>query len=292
MKNRARKLSYLRFFIQILFEFGLFYLYTYDPMLALVVGTVLLITLVTGRFFCGWICPFGFYMDLITQFRKSVKMRYLNLPERANKGLHILRYLIIAIIFILPFLIGAIDSERWSFVSFLIGPFKPLRLLLGPLVPVAAPWESLIELNGVNLNYPYIDQVVYYSSGVFVWINALLFVVLTVVSSFIVRRFWCRFCPTGASVAIVNRFKSFSWAPLLHIDKDEKKCTKCGICKRVCPLQVTEVYERKSGKITTSMCMLCMRCVEMCPNEECLEVKVGRKTIFKSQNWLEPSPSE
>jgi formate hydrogenlyase subunit 6/NADH:ubiquinone oxidoreductase subunit I len=49
------------------------------------------------------------------------------------------------------------------------------------------------------------------------------------------------------------------------------------------------VYEQKGGKIDTSMCMLCMRCVEMCPYEGCLKVKIGRRTVFKSRNWLKPS---
>ena len=118
------------------------------------------------------------------------------------------------------------------------------------------------------------------------------FITITVAASIKVRRFWCRFCPTGASIAIVNRFRGFKWTPVLHINKDEEKCAKCGICKRVCPVQVTDVYEQKGGKIGTSMCMLCLRCVEMCPYEECLKVKMGSKTVFKSRNWLEPSISE
>jgi formate hydrogenlyase subunit 6/NADH:ubiquinone oxidoreductase subunit I len=90
----------------------------------------------------------------------------------------------------------------------------------------------------------------------------------------------------------VNRLRGFKWAPVLHLSKDEEKCTKCGICKRVCPLQVTEVYEQKGGNITTSMCMLCLRCVEMCPYESCLKVKMAGKTLFESRNWLEPSENE
>jgi polyferredoxin len=113
-----------------------------------------------------------------------------------------------------------------------------------------------------------------------------------VAGSFFLRRFWCRFCPTGASLAIVNKFKAFKRVPALYIDKEEEKCTKCGICKRVCPLQVTEVYEQKGGKINTSMCMLCFRCVEMCPYEDCLKVKFAGKTAFKSRNWLKPPESE
>ncbi len=121
---------------------------------------------------------------------------------------------------------------------------------------------------------------------------AIVFVGLTLVGSFFIRRFWCRFCPTAASLAVVNRFKGFKWAPLLHLEKDEEKCTKCGVCKRVCQSQVTEVYEQRGGKINTSMCMLCLRCTEMCPYEDTLKLKFGNKTLFKSRNWLEPSKSE
>ena len=289
MRDLTRKASYLRIFVQIVSEFAIFYIITYEKRLSLVLVIVLLITLVLGRFFCGWICPFGFYMDLVTLLRKSFKTRYRNLPERLNRNLHRLRYAILAIILILPFFSGPLYPQSWILATFLRGPFNPLRILLGPLVPLIVPWKGPITLNGLNLNYPYMDQILYYSSGDFVLINVFVFIALTVVSSFIVRRFWCRFCPTGSSIAIVNRFRGFKWTPVLHINKDEEKCTKCGICKRVCPLQVTEVYEQKGGKITTSMCMLCFRCVEMCPYEECLKVKFAGKIAFKSRNWLEPS---
>jgi polyferredoxin len=289
LRNLTRKVSYLRIFVQMVSEFAIFYMITYEKRLGLVLVVVLIITPVLGRFFCGWICPFGFYMDLITLLRKSVKMRYWTLPERLNRNLHRLRYVIIAVILILPFFSSPLYTQSWILAIFLRGPFNPLRILLGPLVPLIVPWKGPITLNELNLNYPYMDQIVYYSSENFVLTNIFIFIALTVVSSFIVRRFWCRFCPTGASIAIVNRFRGFKWAPVLHINKDEEKCTKCGICKRVCPVQVTEVYEQKGGKITTSMCMLCTRCVEMCPYEDCLKVKFGRKIVFKSRNWLEPS---
>jgi len=292
LKDLSKKVSYLRIFVQIVFEFAIFYIITYEKRLGLILFVVLLITLVVGRFFCGWICPFGFYMDLVTLLRKFFKTRYWNLPERLNRNLHRLRYAILAVILILPFVSGPLYPQSWILALFLRGPFNPLRILLGPLVPLIVPWSGPITLNGLNINYPYVDQIVYYSSGDSVLINIFVFVALTVASSFFMRRFWCRFCPTGSSLTIVNRFKGFKWVPVLHIDKNEEKCTKCGICKRVCPLQVTEVYEQKGGKITTSMCMLCFRCVEMCPYEDCLKVKFAGKTAFKSRNWLEPSESE
>ena len=70
------------------------------------------------------------------------------------------------------------------------------------------------------------------------------------------------------------------------MEKTEEKCTKCGICKRVCASQVKEVYENKGGDVTTSKCILCLRCVEMCPEDDCLKFKVAGKSVFRSRNWL------
>jgi ferredoxin-type protein NapH len=264
--------------------------------LVLIIGA----PIVLGRFFCGWICPFGLYMDVIGYFRRFLNLSHWSLPEKLNTNLHRLRYVIALVIItlaLLPFLMGIVSLlDLWEFAG-LWGPFRPLTIMLAPLetliIPFVPPFGALLTLDGKSLSFPYVGEIMSYTGGKGLALPiALAFVTLNVAMTFKVRRFWCRFCPTGVSIAVVNRLKQFKWAPLLHLNKEEEKCTKCGICKRVCPVQVTEVYEQKGGKITTSMCMLCLRCVEMCPEENCLKFKAGRKTLFKSRNWLEPSQSE
>jgi polyferredoxin len=300
-KGLATKVTYLRFIIQVVAMVAVFYLFTYPVWQLIVLIVILIMPIVLGRFFCGWLCPFGLYMDAITLIRKAFKIRYRNLPDKLNKFLHNFRYVLLLVFLILPFILSLIDPPSTLEASTLMallfaGPFEPLRILLGPLIPLIVPWEGPLAISEVYFSYPYVQEVILYSevvfSEIFVNITAWIFVALTFVGSFFVRRVWCRFCPTGASLAVVNRFRGFKWAPLLHLDKDEEKCTKCGICKRVCPVQVTEVYEQKGGKINTSMCTLCTRCVEMCPYEDCLKVKMGGKTVFRSRNWLEPSEVE
>ena len=300
-KGLATKVTYLRFLVQVVAMVAFFYMFTYPVWQFVLMIVILVLPLFLGRVFCGWLCPFALYMDAITLIRKAGKVRYRLLPNKLNKFLHNFRYVLLLVFLLIPVVLFLLDPPSSFDLSFLLamllgGPFEPWRILVGPIIPLVVSWEGPLAISGVYFSYPYVQEVILYSQAVFsetiVTVIAWIFVALTFVGSFFIRRVWCRFCPTGSSLAVLNRFKGFKWAPVLHIDKDEEKCTKCGICKRVCPVQVTEVYEQKGGKIDTSMCMLCTRCVEMCPYDGCLKVNIGGKTVFKSRNWLEPSAVE
>ena len=293
-KNRTTKATYIKLLIQVVSLVAIFYIYTYPVRPLHVLAVILIFPIVLGRFFCGWICPFGLYMDALTIIRKTLKIRYVNLSDRLNKFLHNFRYVLLLFFLILPIILSLIEPpSSFNSLSIMVllfaGPFEHLGILLGPLVPLITPWKGPLEIGGLYFSFPYIQDAIKYSGESFSTIIALIFLALIIIGSLFIRRVWCRFCPTGSSIAVLNKIKGFSWTPMLHIDKNERKCTKCGICKRVCPMQVTEVYEQMGGKIMTSMCTLCSRCVEMCPYEDCLRIKIVKKTVFKSRNWLEPS---
>ena len=294
-KNQTIKITYIRFVIQAASLAAVYYLFTYSVRPLYILLFILIATIVFGRFFCGWICPFGLYMDVLTLIRKALKIRYRIIPDRLNKLLHSLRYVLVlfflAVAAILYFLEPPSSIDLLSLMAQLFaGPFEHLGIMLGPLVPMPVPWQGPLEIGGLYFSFPYVQLIINKFSGEnLATILSLVFLALVFVGTFFIRRCWCRFCPTGISIAVVNKIKGFKWAPALHLDKNETKCTKCGICKRVCPVKVTEVYEQKSGKVMTSMCMLCLRCVEMCPYEDCLRVNLGGKTVFKSRNWLEPA---
>lgn len=297
-KNLATRITYMRLVIQAVAFASLFYFFTFTVPLLYVLIAIFAVTLVIGRLYCGWLCPLGFVMDLTILVRKALKIRYRILPDRLNKILHKSRYAILLFFLFVPIALWLVQPPPSMAVAvmetkLLAGPFRPYSILIDPLIPFVVPWtNAAVAVFQINLTYPYVQEVLTYLGQNIGQVVAIAFVGLTLAGSFFVRRFWCRFCPTGASLAVVNRFKGFKWAPLLHIEKDEEKCTKCGVCKRVCQSQVTDVYEQKGGKINTSMCMLCLRCAEMCPYEDTLKVKFGNKTLFKSRNWLEPSTSE
>ncbi len=278
-----------------LFLFVIFYI----SIIGLWKGLLLLLifgaTVFLGRFFCGWMCPLGLYMDTMTLLRRLLRIRHWLLPERLNQALHKSRYVIAGVILalVLPsFLLGAASLFEVANFVWLRPPFTGYAFLLEPLQPIVLPWHppfgALFAVNGSYLTFPYVGEILFYLKDTgFALFLSYVFVVAVLALSFKVRRFWCRFCPTGISIAAANRFKRFRWMPLLRLSKNGEKCTKCGICQRVCPVQVTEVYEKKDGAMDTSMCTLCLRCLEMCPEKDCLSLGVAGRRICSSRNWLE-----
>jgi polyferredoxin len=235
-------------------------------------------------------------MDLEILIRRALKIRHRIIPDKLNIILHKARYAILLLFLLLPAVLWLLDPQEIMvsplMAQLLAGHFRPYSILLDPMIPFIVPWTGQVVVGGLNLSYPYAQNIITFAGAQIGQIFAVAFVIVTLVGGFLIRRVWCRFCPTGASIAAINRFKGFKAVPLLYVEKDEEKCTKCGVCKRVCSVQVNEVYDQKGGKIATSQCMVCARCIEMCPYEDALKLKLGNKTVFKSRNWLEPSNSE
>ena len=259
--------------------------------LAIVIGLVMLMSVVLGRFFCGWICPFGLYMDLLTHLRKFFKIKHKDFSESFNQKIHQLGYVIFALIIVVCVILGSEaifgsqlvpGTEDGGFVyQYFSAPFcqvcpmKPFCVLLQGSVGIIKP-EWIAEVTTGNF-----WELGYYITS----INVPIFAAVTVVS-FYYRRAWCRICPLGALIALFSRVPPFKWISVLRLDKTEEKCSKCGICKRVCPTQVTEVYEKTGGDVTNSQCIMCMRCIEMCPNKDALKLRIAGKPTLKSRNWL------
>jgi ferredoxin len=259
--------------------------------LAIVFGAVILASVLLGRFFCGWICPFGLYVDLVSRLRKALRIKHRNLSEGINEKFHQLSYVILALLIILSVIFGAqaiagtqlvSGTEKGGFVyTYFSAPFCQVC----PMKPLCALSQTSVGIMRTDYIFgPTTGQ--FYQLGFYVTSLNLFVLGVVTVAAFFVRRSWCRICPLGGLIALFNRFPPFKWVSGVRLDKVEEKCTKCGICKRVCPTQVTEVYENKGGDVTTSNCILCLRCVEMCPEEGCLNFKVAGKTAFKSRNWL------
>ena len=271
--------------------------------IGIVLGMVAFAAIIAGRFFCGWLCPFGLYQDVLTRIRKATRIRHLRFSEKTNTAIGQSRYIIIAVFLILSVIFasyaifgtqivpgtrpGGPEGTEAGNVGALNEPF----CLVCPMRPLC-----ILILAGIgSMKWSYITQIAYgplWISGYYVTsLNLAVLIAVTAVA-LVFRRFWCRICPLGALTALFSSFTPFKQIALTKLSKNEEKCTKCGVCKRVCPTGATDVYDKKGGDVTESRCMLCARCVELCPYEDALELKFAGKTVMKSRNWLEQQKTD
>lgn len=266
--------------------------------IAIVIGLVVAAAIVFGRAFCGWLCPFGLYQDLLTRLRKSTRLRHLSISDKTNAKLAQSRYIIIALFLILSVIFGSYvifgteiipgtipsgpEGTEAGIVSYINEPFC--------LVCPARPLCILVELGVGAMNWNYVSQIAYgpfWIGGFYLTsINIAVLIAVTIIA-LAYRRAWCRICPLGGLTALFSSFTPFKQIALTKLEKNEQKCTKCGVCKRVCPTGATAMYEKKGGDVTESRCMLCARCVEICPYGDALKLTFAGKTLAKSRNWLQ-----
>lgn len=105
----------------------------------------------------------------------------------------------------------------------------------------------------------------------------LIVAVITMVAALFSERFFCRICPMGAIMGILNKFSPWK------IKKDCISCTECGICYEVCPMDIREIYtEREKEDVTDVDCIFCNKCIDNCPEKEALSLSCLGKKVYKS----------
>ena len=98
--------------------------------------------------------------------------------------------------------------------------------------------------------------------GLYAWKNLLL--VLTIVVSILIYRPFCKYiCPLGAIYSVFNPISVFRYKV------DQEKCTGCGVCAKVCKMQVNPVKNANSLE-----CIRCGLCKKSCPVHAIGEVKL------------------
>lgn len=71
-------------------------------------------------------------------------------------------------------------------------------------------------------------------------------------------RTWCSFCPMGSAASWIGRRKQ-------PLQVDATKCTGCGACSLVCPMELNPGACREESVMVHGDCLKCRRCIVQCP---------------------------
>jgi ferredoxin len=204
------------------------------------------LTFVFGRYFCGWVCPFG----TIHQFAGYLWNRKVPISKRlalnAYRKLQYVKYYILIVFLVMAFV-------PFSTSSLQTGLLDPISLITRTfnlaLLPIADMKPSVMSAAGR-----------FYEGALLV----ILIFFAAVFMNLIIPRFYCRFiCPLGALLGILSRNAVF------RIGKNENHCTDCKRCNAFC-----EGACEPSGRIRVAECVLCLNC-----REECGEEAISYQTV-------------
>jgi polyferredoxin len=201
------------------------------------------LTVILGRVFCGWMCPFGAMHQFLGYLSRRRKKLTEQLDANRFQPAQAVKYYILAF-----FLVAAIwmPGGRLSSGTPQIGLLDPLPLLHRSINLVLLP---LSDRAGFGLS----PLPRYYEQA---WLIGAVFLAALLLN-FWVPRFYCRFiCPLGALLGLLSRFA------LWRIGRTEEGCTGCWLCERNC-----EGACEPTERIRISECVMCLNCLDDCRHE-------------------------
>ncbi|WP_330364976.1 4Fe-4S binding protein [Anaerovorax odorimutans] len=194
-----------------------------------VFGIIMLFGVIFGRLVCGFLCPFGFFQDLLYK----IKTRKIRVPIKIDKPLRYLKYimLIIPVILLSVLLTNQFGIAEPYFCKWIC----PVGTLEGG-VPLLIKNESLRNMVGFLFNWK------------------MFLLIITVILSILIYRPFCKYiCPLGAFYSFFNKWSFY------QMDIDRLKCTNCKECESACKMNVNVLKN-----INSIECIRCGDCKEAC----------------------------
>lgn len=218
-------------------------------------GIFLLFFIFLNKAWCGFVCPLGTLQDWITKLRKFTGLSFSRYDQKSFKKLKVIKYILLALLILIPL---AINN------SFFGAPKLPHDMHT-PFCQIC-PARVVLPLFNGDTSQVYIDFT--NTTTIIMTSLGLIVAALFFVGSFVKKRFFCFFCPMSALHYIFSRFS------FLRLEKDGSKCTRCGNCYRACDVGIVEIADDITSKnIVKDDCIMCFKCVEVCPEDGALDVK-------------------
>ena len=205
-----------------------------------VIGVLLLFGLLLGRVICGWACPMGLLQELLYKLpTKKLK------KGRVTRALSWVKFVLLAVLVLaVPLYYGLRSVPLPAFCKYVC----PAGTLEGALTLLtnSANAEKLGLLGPLFTN-KFMLLVLILSACVFLW------------------RAFCRFlCPLGALYGLMTRLA------LVGVKLDRSRCTECGVCRAVCPMDIRRPGDRE--------CISCGKCLDRCP-ETAISFRAGKYVL-------------
>jgi polyferredoxin/formate hydrogenlyase subunit 6/NADH:ubiquinone oxidoreductase subunit I len=201
---------------------------------------ILVPTLFLGRFFCGWMCPYGTLHHFVGWLFRGEARRHGGTEARREETPpnEYRRYQRIKYYILIAMLVAAV------FGTLQIGLLDPLCLLYRSFTGAVVP---ALQMPAPGLLGDYrIHQGAWF-------IGFLLFGLLA--ANLVYPRFFCRvLCPLGALLGLLSRL---SW---WRIERDPDKCRGCDRCRLHC-----EGACDPHASLRKAECFVCFNCIEECP---------------------------
>jgi polyferredoxin/formate hydrogenlyase subunit 6/NADH:ubiquinone oxidoreductase subunit I len=197
----------------------------------------IVLTIILGRFFCGWVCPFGTlhqFMGWLGNRKRSLKARISSNRYRKAASL---KYF-----FLIAFLVGAAIplGEKSMLLTGLLDPIPFIHRSFNVIVlPLADRFTNLLSVKPRVYEGAFLIGIFFLAS---LFVNLL------------IPRFYCRFiCPTGAFLGLIGKVS------LWRIGKAKEECSNCMQCEKAC-----EGACSPSKEIRINECVLCFNCLDPC----------------------------
>ena len=209
----------------------------YRPLLWALVTVIL--TVIFGRFFCSWVCPFGSLHHFVGFLGNRGKTPAQKIQLNRYRKAQCIKYFVLI-----------------TFLAMAVFPSIAATLQTGLLDPISLLTRSfnlvLLPIVDGAVNFVSVTGRAYERA----WLIFAVFLI-TVLLNLAIPRFYCRFiCPLGALFAIISRFA------IWRIGRRSNKCIDCKLCQRNC-----EGGCEPAGNIRISECVLCFNCLDDCNDE-------------------------
>ena len=162
------------------------------------VAAIFAVTIIWGRFFCGFICSFGAMQDLLWLGGKHLPKK-IKIPEKADKVLRLLKWAVLLFIVAGVWTFSAEGTTLWS------------------------PW-TIFGMYATFKGFP---------SGTYLLSVGGLLMLVIIIGSVFIERFFCKYlCPLGALFSVASRFRIF------RIKKPSAQCGHCKLCTGQCTMAI------------------------------------------------------